>query len=446
MNASMSLKRWQVAAGGVIAAVALTVGSVLAAADGGGWSLAGGQSHPVVCTGDRLSFDRADRRTGTVNCSALPTTTLPATTTTVPPTTTTVAPTTTTTAPPPVGAILFAAVDQLGSPQPVTLASALATAKAVNLISAQPKHAKAFGPYLAQMRAANPALRLIVYTDGSHDIDGTLPEGYYAHTGPIGTKANRIVNPAFNTFEMDMTPGRGWATYLLSLANQHLAGLGWDGTFLDSMGGGACALSPVHPGTTTVWTYAECLAATNTDARAVLRATGGILIANGLANGSTFVNKQTPASQLIAGITGGDAEEFPQGRNWVDNLTMLQTPGAVIMTNTKFNPADQWHRFTLATFTLGTNGISVYDFIGTPGSNPDAPDIYQPAAARLGGATGVYYTVGAGYERNFTGGFAVANPSTGPVTFTFARPVVNLSGQTVTSETLAAQSGDLLVG
>jgi hypothetical protein len=125
---------------------------------------------------------------------------------------------------------------------------------------------------------------------------------------------------------------------------------------------------------------------------------------------------------------------------------MLQTPGAVIQTNTKFNPSDEWHRFTLASFALGTNGLDSYFFEGSGTDNSDAPDVYQADAAALGSFTGPMVKHGGVYVRMFANGEAVVNPGTTTLTVTFPKPLINLDGKRVASEVLGPQTGDLLHG
>jgi hypothetical protein len=230
----------------------------------------------------------------------------------------------------------------------------------------------------------------------------------------------------------------------------------FDGCFLDVLGYGGITSSfvypglPVHPETVRQWTPTEWITATSQLAQQVEQATHGLIIANGLNNGSAFFGYQQagmPGTKaLITPGVGGDAEFFPTG-HWRANVHMLQTPNAIIMTNTKWNPSDQWHRFSLATFALGTNGLDVFFFLPLPGSNPDLSDQYQPAASALGAPTGAAVQVSSGaWERTFAGGLAVANSGNASVRVTFPRQLKNLDGNKVTDEVLAPNSGDLLLG
>jgi hypothetical protein len=49
------------------------------------------------------------------------------------------------------------------------------------------------------------------------------------------------------------------------------------------------------------------------------------------------------------------------------------------------------------------------------------------------------------YQRSFTNGIAIVNPGTSPVTVAFGTSYTNLDGTVVTQETLAPDSGDVLV-
>jgi len=386
-----------------------------------------------------------------------PTTTIPPTTvppTTIPPTTTTVVPPTTTTTvvpPAPGGSIQFNAVEQLGSPGPVTEASALAVARASSFITTTFGRVKAYEPYLAAMRAANPNFKIIIYVNGAfaqRSQGSTYPASFYAHD----SAGNKIQSLSYGNYLMDVTPGSGWVADRVNTCAQAVAQYHLDGCFLDVLGYGGVTPGyvtslPVHPGTMNQWTAAEWISATNQLAKAVRAGIGGgWIIANGLDNGTAFAGtpKLPGTSNLLPGIIGADAELFPNG-DWLHNVQMLQTQGAVIQTNTKFNPSDQWHRFTLATFALGTNGLDSYFFEGKASDNSDLPDLYQPQASALGTFTGPMTALpGGAFERTYSNGLAVANPTSAPVTVTFSAPMTNLDGLVLTSEVLAPQSGDLL--
>lgn len=389
---------------------------------------------------------------GTTTTVKPTTTTVLPTTTTVPPTTTTIPPTTTTTIPPPPGgSILFNAVEQLGLPGPVTEASAVSLARSSSFLTTTLGRVRSFEPYLAEMRADNPNLKIIVYINGAFaqkSQGSTYPASFYAHDAA----GNKIQSNSYGNYLMDVTAGSGWIADRVTTCANVVAQYHVDGCFLDVLGYGGVSPGyvtslPVHPGTTTPWTPAQWIQATNVLSQAVRAGIGGgWVIANGLDNGTAFAGsgRMPGTANLLPGITGADAELFPNG-NWLDNVQMLQTAGSVIQTNTKFNSSDQWHRFTLATFAVGTNGLDSYFFEGHGSDNSDAPDTYQAQAAALGTFTGPMTQLSGGaFGRNYSNGMVVANPTAGSVTVNFAAAMTNLNGLVVTSEVLAPQSGDLL--
>jgi hypothetical protein len=301
------------------------------------------------------------------------------------------------------------------------------------------------------MRAVNPNLKIIVYVNGAFaqkNQGSAYPASFYAYDAA----GNKIQSTGYGNYLMDVSPGSGWIADRVTTCANAVAQYHIDGCFLDVLGYGGVTPGyvtslPVHPGTTTPWTTAQWIQATNALAQSVQAGIGGgWIIANGLDNGNAFVGtaKMPGTANLLTGITGADAELFPNG-NWLNNVKMLQTTGSVIQTNTKFNPSDQWHRFTLATFALGTNGLDSYFFEGLGTDNSDAPDVYQPQAAALGTSTGPMTQLpGGAYGRSFSNGMAVVNPTSAAVTVTFPASMTNLNGVTVTTEVLAPQSGDLL--
>lgn len=93
--------------------------------------------------------------------------------------------------------------------------------------------------------------------------------------------------------------------------------------------------------------------------------------------------------------------------------------------------------FGLASLLLASDGHQMFGF--------DTMERWLPELGwNLGTPTGPVQMVGGAWERSFSGGQVVANPSGSPVTVALGRTLVDASGSPVTSVTVAAQGGVLL--
>jgi hypothetical protein len=109
---------------------------------------------------------------------------------------------------------------------------------------------------------------------------------------------------------------------------------------------------------------------------------------------------------------------------------------------------DQWRKYAYATYLLGNNGRAYFEFVpyGSPRGSEISNPLYtldigtptQTAASASG------YANGAWYERSFTKGKVVVNPTTTTVTVPLGSSYLKPDGTTVTSLTLGPNSGEIL--
>jgi hypothetical protein len=103
---------------------------------------------------------------------------------------------------------------------------------------------------------------------------------------------------------------------------------------------------------------------------------------------------------------------------------------------------DAWYEYTLASFLLGNDGRSRFFFSYTPGdSTVDRP--WNDLA--LGGASGPYAKTSGVYQRSFSAGRVLVNPTTASVTVALGGTFRTLEGEIVTSVTLPPNSGKILL-
>ena len=357
---------------------------------------------------------------------------------------------------------LWAAKFMNGS-QSVTLAQAVSQARRFNMISAT---RTVYRPYVAQMKAANPNLKLLVYLNGTYAQQNqgrTFPDGWYSHTAG-GAKitshgyGNYLMNPA----------SQGWINQVVQSCIQFKAESGYDGCLLDMLGTGPLmpgynTALPVNPATGQVWTASAWLAATSHLAATVRSAIApAVLAGNGIQNGNSYFRSGAPSSQLFKGVDIGMAEtwiraahqgiaSWPTEARWQANVNAIADAGArgdSIVAITKcwatgsLAQKEQWHRFALASFLLGNDGHS--DFYFSYSASNDAASDNTMWHVVLGRPLGSYASVGGVYLRDFAAGKVLVNPSSASVSVPLGGAYVDLDGHLVTSITLAPHTGQIL--
>jgi hypothetical protein len=334
-------------------------------------------------------------------------------------------------------------------------------AKRFDLITANPRQ---LGGYGNAMRAANPSMKLFVYLNGTYlykRLVGTLPDALLSHDarGAIIRSrgyGNVLANPA----------SPGWVTYVQGECAKLLLGSPFDGCFLDMLGTGPLFPGygtglPINPATGKVWTKRDWLTTTAALAAKVAASTGKPVLGNGLGSGPRYFNADGPASLLLNGATGATAEAWvrPAGAplSWhqkasawqqeVDMLSHAHSVGGLALTITKTWTAGSVaqkanaRKFALATFLLGNNGSSYFYFTANPTDPATLGDpLYD---LPIGSPTGPY-TVSTGvYERAFTNGKVVVNPTGAPVTVSLGGAYVRSGGTAATSANLGPYEAEI---
>ncbi len=136
----------------------------------------------------------------------------------------------------------------------------------------------------------------------------------------------------------------------------------------------------------------------------------------------------------------------------VDTLAALSSqPNTIVLTATrfpddateKFAPTQQWLDYAAASFLLGAN--TSYTFFGFQGKGAQeflgAPAI----AAQIGTPNGAMFKASGVYQRRFTRGLALVNPTNETRAFALARNYVTLNGTAITQLEMAPHSGMILL-
>src|SRR4051812_25693323 len=368
-------------------------------------------------------------------------------------------------APPPNALKRWAATNGGGpTAQTPTLAQALAAASDYDLILATKN---SYPPYVAQMRATNPDLKIVAYLNGTYaqsDEGSAYPEGWYARAAD----GSKVTSKKFGNYLMDPT-SQGWIQNRLQVCTQYATSAGYDGCYLDmlgnaTMGVGYDTAAPINPATKQPWTKPQWIAATSQLGATVAAAQPTfLLVGNGIANGNQYFDPASgPTSQLLSGLEGGNAQGFIRSESdalaafrstkaWKNDVDMLANAGArgrFVMAMTKVGrPAtaaqmQQVHRYALASFLLGTNGTQYFYF--SPNGNddgvdaPDTPDDHVNPGIPVASYTAL---PNGAYVRRFSAGYAAVNPGTATVTVNLGGTYTDLNGNTTQQATLPPHTG-----
>jgi hypothetical protein len=340
----------------------------------------------------------------------------------------------------------------------VTGAQAAAQAEAFDVIGALPW---TYRDDVAQMKAANPDLILLAYMNATfaQRNEGTrYPSSWYLRDA----NGRQVRSRTFGNYLMDPTDP-AWIDDRVDTCRRFLRISHYDGCLLDMLGtapvhAGYVTAAPIDPSTGQPWTASAWLQATSALAAEVKQGNEhASVVGNGLQNGTRFFDPVAPSSAILGGIDGGIAEtwlrdasqpidRYPDVAAWRASVDMLGSTDKSVFVETKLwtraTPAEiaGWRRFAEASFLLGTEGTSYFAFsesrIGDDVSIIPMPAIGSPVAR--------YERVGDAFERTFTDGMVVVNPTDGATTVDLGSEYRDPTGHPVRSLAVAPHSGAIL--
>lgn len=345
---------------------------------------------------------------------------------------------------------------------PYSTAELQAMAARFSVIAAMPNKFKSAASF---MKSVNPDLRLVVYKNATFGGAG-LPEDMFARNASGGKVAAREWP---STFVMKLDDPR-WRAHVAEKCVLLARTSNYDGCFLDVLGSGplsapAYLLSKPVNADGSVWTPNQWIGMSTKIAGAVEAALPGTVMGNGLGYGARYFDPTQSSRPLVSTLDGAMAEVFVRGpqdsvtrfrseAQWkaeIDMIRDVEAQGKAAMTVTKiWTPAtpaqvNQWHRYTVATFLLGTNGRSMMCFLRDKSTTSTLMD-HPYNRVDIGSATADYAKVGATYQRPYTNGLVIANPTSSPVTVPLTGSFTTMDGARVTgSIVIPAHDGQALV-
>ena len=347
-----------------------------------------------------------------------------------------------------------------------TRVQAVRQARNVDLIVA---NKNVYGDSVPAMKAANPDLDLIAYVNGAYaqKTEGTAyPDAWYLRD----RSGRKIRSHGYGNFLMDVS-NPGWVR---SVADRCRAIMSqrYDGCFLDMMGGASVMPGygtglPVDPRTGELFTKKRWLSLTSALSRTVGRAIGTStpIYVNGIGSGPAYFNEDAPTRQLLDGIDGSLAEywlrgahqplrAYPSEAQWRQNVDMVTDATArgktTLITVKTWGPGTRkqkraWHVYSLASYLMTADGTGQYQFMRTEADADMTARDGLLDRLRIGVPRAAYKKVDAGfYQRRYTNGRVVVNPTKVAVTVRMRKAHRTTSGTVVRSVRLRPNDAEIL--
>lgn len=363
------------------------------------------------------------------------------------------------------------ATTDLASDQSVTRDQALTFAGRYSVLTVK---RGTFTPYLTDMHAANPQLRVLIYENAAFTglKAAPLTESAYAHD----SSNKRVESTNFSTYLMDVG-SPAWQNAAATRCRDDLASASgaaaYDGCYFDMdnlapLSPGYLTSTPINPRTGGTWTNADWITALQQVNAAVRAAIPVDKLIAGVAISTP--NRYALEKPVLDGIDAGHTERwlratttkitaFPTETQWLTYVKMLADIGArgdVALVQTKLwvtgtaAQVDQWHRLGLASFLLAQDGRSYYDFSTGKSMAQNTldstyyGDIGSPKPT--GTATPWTHPQAGVYRRDFTGAVVLVNTGTVAATVSLGGTFTDLDGHSVSSVSLPAHTGGIYRG
>lgn len=342
-------------------------------------------------------------------------------------------------------------------------AEAIRDAGLYDIISAQPR---AYQDHIAAMRQVNPDIQVLAYLNATFAQKGeefAYPESWYARDA-YGRKVRSL---GYGNFLMNPL-NASWIQNRVTFCNNLMQSSGYHGCMADMLGTAPTLPNyvtspPIDPRTGNRWTAQDWQLATTALAKTVDAGTGGALWGNGFGSAARYfgVGGGGTSKILATGVHGALSEiwirtasqsvnYYPDETRWryaLDQLVDLSRNGEAtaalvkVWSSGTIAQKDAWHRFALATFLLGSDGKSSFHISYAHGQVLMDHRYWQ---ADIGAPTASYNITNGIYQRPFTRGKVLVNPTAVSRTINLGGTYTDLEGVRRTSITLPPHSGQVM--
>jgi hypothetical protein len=341
----------------------------------------------------------------------------------------------------------------------------LAIAHSSSVVIVTPARAATYGPTL---KAANPAIALLVYENGGYSVPSDpsgMPESWFLHDSSgnriqsAANPRNELMNPRSTAaFRPRRVTYRGWADYVTRVCRRDQTRL-TSGCFLDALGPGPLSKVrnlngrvPIDPKTGAPFTYRSYMTMQANYAAHVQARINRTLVANAFSSGNAYFTRSTYLIDRV-GKVAGEAEVWMIAGTWQQNVQMLidnghSGSGCLVNYNAKPTRLKHQREYITASFLIGRGKHQYLQF--SDSAHKSFEELSPLYKMRIGkplhhyARLGRYFHHGV-YRRRFRNGIAVANPGSHTVTFRLGGRYEDVNGKLMTSMTLASRSGVVLV-
>ena len=370
---------------------------------------------------------------------------------------------------PPGGVALTWTPEYMSDNHDYTQAEAVDLARRFDLVAAMPY---AFRGEVGAMRQANPRLNLLAYANATLATAGSaagLPEASFAHD----TSGRRITAPGFGTYLMESSNAR-WRSEANAQCDQRSALGGYDGCLVDMLtlgvfSRGYVTALPVNPATGREYTQPEYRTQMTSLAAYYRSHSPGLAhVGNSVENAYRYWQSKDAPSRPLANSqpaaqmedflrgSGSAVTAFPSAADWLRNVDVvrdMEAQGTVGLFTTKLwvgataAQVKRWQAYAMATFLMGAGGHSYLAFTRSrdkAGVKGATLPYVMPKS--IGTPSGAMRQLSSGaWTRDFSNGMSVVNPTGAAVTVPLGQSMRTLDGATVSSLTLPAASGQVLL-
>jgi Hypothetical glycosyl hydrolase family 15 len=342
----------------------------------------------------------------------------------------------------------------------VTTSTAVEQARGFEVIAAHPW---TYRGDVVPMRRARPGLVLLAYLNGTF-AQAAQRDAYPASWYLRDASGHKVRSLEWGNYLMDPA-NPAWVADRVARCRRFLRIGGGDGCMVDMLGTAPIydwyvTAAPIDPRTGRRWTAASWLDATAKLGAAIRAGIGdATVIGNGLGDGRRFFDANAPSEGILDGIDGAiadgwlrtaerSADRFPSVTAWTRDVQMLASTDKSVFVETKVwtnatpEQVAAWHRFALASFLLGSDGHAYFAFSDDP-HGVAAPDRLA-ASVRIGDPVGAFREVDGLFERSFSNGIVVVNPTAAPASTDLGADYLDEAGAVVRSVTLDPHSALIL--